>query len=392
VNFTQSTRNYMWLELPKPKDKAGCSSGAPVTAQHLHNVNPYDRGVTGDHHFSVWHPKGHQYSDSYTPMQDTTQSSSNAQWSSRMCFFDSNWSVDCGVACFIQPLWPQMALALDTAHGLVAKHPGFHPFNSVWHTQFLGCAMIVNRETGKHLDWLGVRRTWDVIVAAGDFSGGEFHFCDMNQFCLFLPGDMVTFDGTAQRHQIQTFTGQLRLSHIYFIHQSVLTEPRINTHMPNVHLSDLVSSLACFNCLPAIQGPLPPPGLAKHCRRKDTGLELKQEKQHTNATEFTMKLEGGLNIQSSATEPSLIPSDLLCARSNHQSTNSKQHKSNIWAFSNLQVDSNHLDLNEPPEDHECWCGYTREADDQYVEDSEGEEEDLDLEDLDNDENVLRVNN
>ncbi|KAG9089722.1 hypothetical protein FRC07_012268, partial [Ceratobasidium sp. 392] len=259
----------MFLELPKPKSPVGCARRTQVTARHLYDVNRYDCGMAGDRHFGLWHPKGHQYSDSYAPTRDTTRSSSNIQWSSRMRFFESNRAVDCRADYLIQLLRPQMASALETARELVAEHPGFRPFDSVWHTRFLGRAVIVNRETGEHLDRLGVRRAWDVIVAAGDFSGGEFHFRDMNLFCPFLPGDMVAFDGTAQRHRIQKFTGPLRLSHVYFIHQSVLTELGINARMPDVYLSDLVSSLARFNRLPPIQGPLPPPELAKRRRQKE---------------------------------------------------------------------------------------------------------------------------
>ncbi|KAG8794681.1 hypothetical protein FRC12_022576 [Ceratobasidium sp. 428] len=254
VNFTQATIDHMPHDIPVHKPAAW-----KVRARNVGDVHRYDLGVSGDCHYGLWHPQGHQYSDLYNATTDTLRHKTNEQWTSRMRFFKANESVDDRIDYLIELLRPELAAALKQARELVLQHPGVLPLDPVWCTRFLGRAVIVNRQTGEHLDRMGVRRAWDVIVAGGDFHGGGFFFRDMKVRCPFRPGDMVAFDGTAQRHSIEGFTGTLRVSHVYYIHQSVLTELGIDERMPDVYLSDLVSRLARFERqAPLMSCALPP--------------------------------------------------------------------------------------------------------------------------------------
>ncbi|KAG8725797.1 hypothetical protein FRC10_007834, partial [Ceratobasidium sp. 414] len=234
VNFSHSTEEHMRLELrPSRKDQPSQPAPAHARPRNEGDVLRHDRGFTGDRHFGLWHARGHQHSDSYEPTRETTRNASNIQWTSRMRFFDSNYVADHRVEYLMELARPDLMAKLKTARRGVLEHPGVLPFDAVWHTSFLGRAVIVNRETGEHLDRLGVRRAWDVIIAAGDFDGGDFFLRDMNVRCPFRPGDLVAFDGTAQRHKIERFTGRIRLSHVYFIHRSVLDELGIDSRLPD---------------------------------------------------------------------------------------------------------------------------------------------------------------
>ncbi|QRV77079.1 2OG-Fe(II) oxygenase family protein [Ceratobasidium sp. AG-Ba] len=266
ANFSHAAESHMRQELPKPVVRM---SGDPpggkkaLSQRHLHNIDRFDLGCAGCRHYGLWHATGHQFSDSYGPTREMVQTRSNIQWSSRIQFLDSMHPVDLRVNYLVELLRPDFFRQLQQARQAAVTHPGFAPFNKCWGTPFLGRAVLVNRQSGEHLDRQGVRRAWDVIVAGGKYTGGDFFFKDMNLRCPFLPGDLVAFDGTAQRHQIESFAGNLRLSHVYFVHRSVLEELGIPTNLPDVYLSDIMSRVAFEARPPPTQGPPLPPGFYK---------------------------------------------------------------------------------------------------------------------------------
>ncbi|KAG9119310.1 hypothetical protein FRC07_005715 [Ceratobasidium sp. 392] len=233
------------------------AQGRRVPARHTEEVNRFDLGKAGDVHFGIWHAQGHQATFSSEPTRDTVKNSSTMQWSSWMQFLDSNHPVDHRVNYLTEITRPDLFEKLCTSIEGAAEHPGFKPLTSVWHSVYPGRAVIVNRQTGEHLDKNGLRRGWDVIIAGGEFTGGEFYLRDMNLRCPFRPGDLVAFDGTAQRHKIEKFEGRIRLSHVYFVHESVLTEQGIATDLEDLYLSDIVDRMAQFT---RVQGPKLPPG------------------------------------------------------------------------------------------------------------------------------------
>ncbi|KAG8682044.1 hypothetical protein FRC08_015221, partial [Ceratobasidium sp. 394] len=233
TNFTHATETHMKRELCPPARRAPAkprpqptrqstrqrqlppkkSTPKPVPQRHKGDVLRKDLGFCGDRHFGVWHARGQQHSASFEPTRDTTQNGTNIIWASRMQFLARCHPVDGRVEWFMDLARPDFLGALQRARQSLREHPGFLPFDCVWHTSFPGRAVIVNRQTGEHLDQNGVRRGWDVIVATGDFEGGDFYLGDVKVRCPFQPGDLVAFDGTALRHRIEPFSGRLRLSH-----------------------------------------------------------------------------------------------------------------------------------------------------------------------------------
>ncbi|KAG9086951.1 hypothetical protein FS749_003263 [Ceratobasidium sp. UAMH 11750] len=287
TNFTHATETHMKRELrptarqaqPQPsatgtrksarqsarqcQQPPNKSTPKPVPQRHQGDVLRKDLGFCGDRHFGVWHARGQQHFASFEPTRDTTRNGTNITWTSRMQFLDSCHPVDRRVESFMELARPDLLAALQRTRKSLMEHPGVLPFNCVWHTSFPGRAVIVNRQTGEHLDQNGVRRGWDVIVAAGDFEGGEFYLGDVKVRCPFQPGDLVAFDGTALRHRIEPFSGRLRLSHVYYVHQSLLTECDIAANFSDVYLSDLVDRIAPYTRPPPIQGPPLPPSFNK---------------------------------------------------------------------------------------------------------------------------------
>ena len=80
----------------------------------------------------------------------------------------------------------------------------------------------MNKQSGEHLDVAGVPHGCDVILVSGDFSGGQLYLKDLNILLTLEPGNLVMFDGTVQRHRILAFDGPQRVSHVFFVHQSVV--------------------------------------------------------------------------------------------------------------------------------------------------------------------------
>lgn len=87
----------------------------------------------------------------------------------------------------------------------------------------------MNKQSGEHLDKAGVPHGCDIIIVTGDFQGGHLFLKDLNVLVTLEPGGLVLFDGTVQRHRILAFDGPQRVSHVFFVHQSVLTELGLDT-------------------------------------------------------------------------------------------------------------------------------------------------------------------
>ncbi|KAG9118823.1 hypothetical protein FRC07_006474, partial [Ceratobasidium sp. 392] len=235
----------------------GPASGKPVPARNAGDRDRPDLGPTGVRHWGFWHAQGHQATFSAEPTRDTTKSPSTMHFTSKVQLFHSFQPVDHRVNYLTNFVGPEFYSKLEETFQGAVEHPGFRLFSTEWNTPFPGRAVLVNRQSGEHLDQNGVRRGFDVIIAAGEFTGGDFYFKDMHVRCPFLPGDLVMFDGTAQRHKIEPFEGRIRLSHVYFAHRSVMTEFGVDPTLEDVYTFDIALRLAQFN---RVQGPEVPPG------------------------------------------------------------------------------------------------------------------------------------
>jgi hypothetical protein len=109
----------------------------------------------------------------------------------------------------------------------------------MWESIFLGKSIIVNRQSGEHFDKWGIRKGFDVLLAAGDFTGGEITFKDLNLRTAFLPGTAVFFDGTAYRHSIGNWQGKQRISNALFVHGSIFKQLEIDATLLLVNIRDV---------------------------------------------------------------------------------------------------------------------------------------------------------
>lgn len=125
---------------------------------------------------------------------------------------------------------------------------------------FLGHSVIMNRQSGEHLDEHGIRRGLDVLLAAGDFRGGDLFFKDMNVRVSMGPGTLVAFDGTSQRHAIEQWSGAQRISNAFFVHRYVFDELGVNTALPDITVGD-------------VQGRIQPSNKTSSKKRKRRGHE-----------------------------------------------------------------------------------------------------------------------
>lgn len=100
--------------------------------------------------------------------------------------------------------------------------------------KFPGRSMICNRQSGEHLDSNGLRRGIDGLYAAGDFTGGQVYFKDLAIKVDFLPGTVLLFDGTSQRHAIESWDGAQRFSFALFVHRGVAKQLELDISLKDI--------------------------------------------------------------------------------------------------------------------------------------------------------------
>ncbi|KAG8705639.1 hypothetical protein FRC09_002837, partial [Ceratobasidium sp. 395] len=224
---------------------AASPAGAHVRKRHANDVIREELGWQGVKHYArAWKACGQEQVKSIEPSRDLTQNGSNLEFTRRLEMLEGCWFVDFLVNHLVKIGNPDFSYLLDLAEEKLDKHLGVRLWKPIWPHRFFGHAIIANRETGIHTDSKGVRRGMDVLVAAGDFTGGELVLHDLNVVIPFLPGTLIAFDGTAQRHSIRTFSGTCRLSHVYFCHQSVFDELQIDTStLPDLTVDQMKDSL-----------------------------------------------------------------------------------------------------------------------------------------------------
>ncbi|EUC57547.1 2OGFeDO family oxygenase domain protein [Rhizoctonia solani AG-3 Rhs1AP] len=196
------------------------------------------------HLVKAWQAIGHQFADSSLPSTDTMAQATINELCIRFQFMDGMAGVDYRINDLVEKAYPQFSELIREVHSNVEKNPLIYALKHIWHSDFLGRAVLFNKQSAQHLDVSGVHRGWDILVAMGDFEGGALYLKDMNVRIPFRPGTLIAFDGTAQRHEIGSFTGPQRISHVYFVHSSVFSEFDIPTnHLPDLHINDVAKQL-----------------------------------------------------------------------------------------------------------------------------------------------------
>lgn len=233
------------------KAKAHTKSATALARSKLRHCTDWylkNIGIWGDRHYVIaWHALGHQvrifclalypltnmslsqWSDAFAPSRELLGHRTTLEMTRRYQFLDSRQSLDARLNHLVSLLHPYFSCLLHSARHHFNNHPVIKTLLPIWTSDFFGHAVLMNKRSGEHLDASGVRKGWDVIVASGDFTGGDLYLKDMNIRTTLAPGDVVLFDGTAQRHSIMPFEGPQRMSHVFFVHQSVFTELGIDT-------------------------------------------------------------------------------------------------------------------------------------------------------------------
>lgn len=221
------------LVITKAKVKASQAGSSSDIEKKRHPTDWYLKtvGFWGDCHYTVaWHPRGQQHSHSFCPSRELVGNRITLDISRRMRFVADRQALDGRINHLISLLYPEFCRLLVSARPAFESYPLIHAILAIWKSHFFGHAVLANKQSGVHLDVSGVRRACDVIVPAGNFTGGDLYCMDMGVRVKDLAaGDVAIFDGTAQRHQILRFKGPQRYSHVFFVHQSVFDDLAIST-------------------------------------------------------------------------------------------------------------------------------------------------------------------
>ncbi|QRW06772.1 2OG-Fe(II) oxygenase family protein [Ceratobasidium sp. AG-Ba] len=210
ANLTEASFSYAKVEaraIPKSY------RGRAVPSRHSTDIKRYDMGIWLSKHLGFWHATGREVSDTFGPTRDTTGSSTNHQWGSRIQFIHAMQPLDHRVDYITWLARPDFYEGLRAARPLYRLNPAFTPFDQVWHSSYHGRALLVNQQSGEHIDTKG--------------------------------------------HEIRPFNGKLRISHVYFVHRSVLDELDVPMKLEDLYLCNLRERLARF--VPNGPGGRPPP-------------------------------------------------------------------------------------------------------------------------------------
>ncbi|QRV97236.1 2OG-Fe(II) oxygenase family protein [Ceratobasidium sp. AG-Ba] len=197
-------------------------------------------GVCGIIHLALaWHALGQQKRLTMTCSRQLLHNQSNEDIGRRNQFLFNLEGLDFKINVFADIFHPTLMYLASSGLPLLAQRSTIKGAMSLWHSNFYGRAILMNVQSGEHLDCKGVRRGFDAIVAAGEFKGGDFRLHDIDVDIPFPPGTLIAFDGTAHRHSVKEFTGPQRISLVSFFHRSVFDELELNCTLPNIHVKDI---------------------------------------------------------------------------------------------------------------------------------------------------------
>lgn len=217
-----------------PSETEAAAKASKTVARHHRHWDDWYLKTTGqpwgDWHFVLaWHATGRKWSDAFTPSRELLAHSTTVELTRRLLFIDSFFAIHHRVNHFLSLAFFSFSKLLRSARSAMGDRPVIKTLLPIWHSDFPGQAILMNKQSGEHLDISGVRHGVDVIVVTGEFGGGQLYLKDLNVLLDLEPGDLVIFDGTVQRHRILSFDGPQRVSHVFFAHQSVFTELGIDT-------------------------------------------------------------------------------------------------------------------------------------------------------------------
>lgn len=84
--------------------------------------------------------------------------------------------------------------------------------------------IIANRRSGSHRDTTDMKEGWAVMFVLGSFSGGRLEFKDQGVTASFSPGDAVLLKARDVNHAVRDWSGNIRVTLVYFTKESVWKE------------------------------------------------------------------------------------------------------------------------------------------------------------------------
>lgn len=116
---------------------------------------------------------------------------------------------------------PTAHRAYTQARDQLCKMACFESIAAVDYMLFHGRSIIFNRATPRHIDSNDVPEGWAVLLALGDFDGGELYLPNLGIAIPFPPGALIFIRGGILPHEILAFRGGQRISIAHFVHESV---------------------------------------------------------------------------------------------------------------------------------------------------------------------------
>jgi hypothetical protein len=89
--------------------------------------------------------------------------------------------------------------------------------------------IIVNRRSGRHKDTRDAKECWSVMFVFGNFEGGEVVLSldgKKEVVTRFRSGDAIVLKARDLFHEIKVWEGQIRMTLVYYSHDSVWEEYR----------------------------------------------------------------------------------------------------------------------------------------------------------------------
>jgi hypothetical protein len=104
---------------------------------------------------------------------------------------------------------------------LMTRFPNFQALCTLDPSCYESLVVIYNRRSGRHRDKNDPKNSWALMTVVGSFVGGAMYFEDLGLRVEFGPGDILAIRGNALFHEVESWSGQLRISLVYFTHRSV---------------------------------------------------------------------------------------------------------------------------------------------------------------------------
>ena len=139
----------------------------------------------------------------------------------------------------IEVVSPPTKTVLGQVLNKLKLDPTIGPHLHHWEALYPTFAFLCNKTSSAHKDSTSPLGGYDVLLAAGDFTGGNFYLKDLGIEVPYLPGDIIFVRGRVLNHGTRQWFGVGRSSLVYFVQEGVIRwvgEPDIEG-FASIHIS-----------------------------------------------------------------------------------------------------------------------------------------------------------